>query len=125
MKSIYLHIISRDEILRVDITKIVYIEANGNYTYIILANQLKGVINMNLSQVQQLIASRLKENAGIFIRIGKKYIINHTYLLKVNVPAQKLTLSDGATFAFQLSISKSALRAFKDFYVNSLNRAQQ
>ena len=76
MKSIYLHIISRDEILRVDITKIVYIEANGNYTYIILANQLKGVINMNLSQVQQLIASRLKENAGIFIRIGKKYIIN-------------------------------------------------
>lgn len=41
MKNVYLHLVSRDEFMRVDVSKIVYVEADGNYTNIILANQPK------------------------------------------------------------------------------------
>ncbi len=44
----YLFFNSRDEFLRIDISKIVYFEASGNYTNIILANKIKGTISMNL-----------------------------------------------------------------------------
>ena len=52
MKNVYLHLNSRDEFLRIDISKIVYFEADGNYTNIVLANKLKGVVCMNLAAMK-------------------------------------------------------------------------
>ncbi len=120
MKNIYLHLSSRDELLRMDISKIVYFEADGNYTSIVMANNFKGVVCMNLSQMQQLLTERLKEDARIFIRVGKKYIINHTYICQINVARQNLLLSDGMHFKFLLEISKDALKKLRDVYVISL-----
>lgn len=120
-KNIYLHLNSRDELLRIDISKIVYFEADGNYTNIILINKLKGVVCMNLSQMQKLLTEKLKEQAIIFARIGKKHIINHTYVYQINLNKQRLILSDGSTFAFKLDVSKEALKRLKDLYTNVNN----
>ena len=125
MKNIYLHLNSRDELLRIDISKIVYFEADGNYTNIVMANQLKGVVCMNLAHMQQVLSERLKEQASIFVRVGKRHIINHTYVYQINVLRQKLTLSDGKNFAFHLDVSKDALKQLKDLYVSSLNGADK
>ena len=65
-KTKYLHLNSRDEFLRIDIRKIVYFEADGNYTNIVLANKLKGVFCMNFSHMQHVLSERLKEQASIF-----------------------------------------------------------
>lgn len=119
MKNIYLHLNSRDEFLRIDISKIVYFEADGNYTNIVLANKLKGVVCMNLARMQELLSKSLKENARIFARVGKKYIINHTYIYKINTLRQSLVLSDGMHFAYQLDISKEALKQLKELYVKA------
>lgn len=121
MKNIYLYLNTRDELLRIDISKIVYFEADGNYTNILLSNQLKGVVCMNLSRMQQILSERLKEHASVFARVGKKHIINHTYVYQVNVLKQKLILSDGNHFTYQLDISKDALKKLKDTYVASLS----
>lgn len=121
MKNIYLYLNTRDELLRIDISKIVYFEADGNYTNIVLSNQLKGVVCMNLSRMQQVLSERLKEHASIFARVGKKYIINHTHVYQINVLKQKLILSDGENFTYQLDISKDALKKLKDTYVTSLS----
>lgn len=121
MKNIYLHLNTRDEFLRIDISKIVYFEADGNYTNIVLANQLKGVVCMNLAHMQQVLSERLKEKATVFARVGKRHIINHTYVYQINVLRQKLVLSDGENFTFQLDVSKEALKQLKDLYVSSLN----
>lgn len=121
MQNIYLHLNTRDEFLRIDISKIVYFEADGNYTNIVLSNQLKGVVCMNLARMQQVLSDKLKEHACIFARVGKKYIINHTYVYQINVPKQKLTLSDGENFTYQLDISKDALKNLKDIYVASMS----
>ena len=116
MKTVYLYLNSRDELLRIDISKIVYFEADGNYTNIVLANQLRGVVCMNLARMQEILSERLKEQASIFARVGKRHIINHTYVYQVNVLRQKLVLSDGERFAFSLDISKEALKKLKELY---------
>lgn len=124
MKNAYLHLNSRDEFLRIDVSKIVYFEADGNYTNIVLANQLKGSVCMNLAQMQQILSERLKERANIFARVGKKYIINHTFVFQINVLKQKLTLSDGANFAYTLDISKEALKNLKELYITAVTKSR-
>ena len=48
------------------------------------------------------------------MRIGKRFIINMRYVYQINVLKQQLILSDYDHFAFQLSISKEALRKVKE-----------
>lgn len=115
MKSLYLN--SRDELYRIDISKVVYFESEGNYTNFVLSNKLKGTVCMNLAQMQQVLSDSLKEDAAIFARVGKRFIINLTYVYHINVLRQRLTLSDGEVFAYQLNISKEALKKLKELYV--------
>lgn len=122
MVSEYLYLNSRDELLRIDISKIVYFEADGNYTNIVLANKLKGVVTMNLAQMQKVLSESLKERAKCFARIGKRFIINLNYVYLINLLQQKLILSDGDRFAFQINISKEALKSLKEVYIGGANK---
>lgn len=121
MNTKHLYLNSRDELYRIDISKIVYFEAEGNYTGFVLSNKLKGAVCMNLAQMQQLLSDNLKEAASIFARVGKRYIINLTYVYQIGVLRQKLILSDGEVFAYQLNISKEALKKLKELYVSSVS----
>ncbi|MFI3279512.1 MAG: LytTR family DNA-binding domain-containing protein [Rikenellaceae bacterium] len=103
-----------------DISKIVYFEADGNYTNIILANKLCGVICMNLAQTEKVLSAQLKERAQIFARIGKSYIINMRYIYQINSIKKRLVLSDYVTFSYQLEVSKEALKKLKDMMTASL-----
>ena len=116
MEAEYLYINSRDELLRIDISKIVYFEANGNYTTIVLANKLKTTANMNLAQTEKALELRLQEKARQFARVGKRFIINLNYVFDINVAKQSLMLTNFSTFAFQMPISKEALKKLKDIY---------
>lgn len=112
----YLYMNSRDELLRMDINSIVYFEGDGNYTNIVLANGLKGVVCINLSKIQEHLNVKLKEHSLIFARIGKRYIVNLDYVYSINLIRQKLTLSDGFRFSYQLDIAKEALKKLKELY---------
>lgn len=116
-EPVYLFLNSRDELLRLDIHNIVYFEADGNYTNIISANKLKGVICANLAQMQKMLSERLKEDATIFARVGKKYIVNLRHIYAINTIRQHIILSDGATFEYQLNIGKDALRELKHIMI--------
>ena len=120
----YLYLNSRDEFYKVDISKIVYFEADGNYTNFVLCNKLKGVVLMNLSQMQTVLTESLKEEASIFARIGKRFIINLNYVYHIEVLRQKLTLSDGEVFAYQLPVSKEALKKLKDLYITTVAKKE-
>ena len=116
MNGEFLYFNSRDELLRLDINRIVFFEGEGNYTNIVSANKLKGVVCMNLSRIQEILNEKLKEHSIIFARVGKRYIINLNYIYSINVIKQKLTLSDGYIFAYQLDIAKDALKKLKDLH---------
>lgn len=116
----YLYFNSRDEFFRVDVSKIIYFEGDGNYTNFILNNNQKGTVLTNLSQMQTVLSDSLKEDASIFARIGKRFIINLNYVYHIEVLKQRLTLSDGETFSYQLPISKEALKKLKEMYIGSI-----
>lgn len=121
----YLFLNSRDELLRIDISRIVYFEADGNYTNIYMCNKLKGTVCMNLSCMQQALTAQLKDKATRFARVGKSYIINLTYVYSIQVLKQRLVLSDQLTFAFQISISKEALKALRDLFLKNGKKLQK
>ena len=48
MSKLYFN--TRDELNRIDVSKIVYFEADGNYTTVVMVNKLRAAIYMNLSK---------------------------------------------------------------------------
>lgn len=117
----YLFLNSRDELLRINIANIAYFEADGNYTNIVSINNMKGVVCTNLAQMQKRLTENLKEEASVFARVGKKHIVNLRHIFSINTIRQQIILSDGATFSFQLSVGKDALKELKYILIeNSL-----
>lgn len=117
MKYIYFN--SRDELIRLSINSIVYFESDGNYTNVITINKLRSTVGMNLGEMEKALASQLGSVSTIFIRIGKRYIVNRNFIYRLNIQKQVLVLSDLMHFAFQLSISKEALKNMKQLLVES------
>lgn len=119
MEFIYFN--SRDELLRIRTDKIVYFEGNGNYTTIVAANKLKSNVGLNLGVMEKSLASQLGQEASAFLRVGKRYIINTRYIFRINIQRQTLTLSDAALFAFDLNVSKEALKNMKQLIIKHIN----
>lgn len=109
---------SRDSLVRVAVAKVVYFESDGNYTYLVSANKLRSCLTMNLSHTEQALAEQLGSVAHRFARIGKRYIVNLSYIYQIDVLRQSLTLSDGESFVCQLSVSKEALKAIKNIMIS-------
>ena len=115
----YIFFNSRDELQRIDVDKIVYFEADGNYTDIVMVNKLRASICMNLGEMESLLATQLGEESKSFMRIGRRFIINMQYVYQINVLKQQLILSDYDHFAFQVSISKDALKKMKELMIQT------
>lgn len=105
---------SRDELLRVDLSSVVYFEADANYTRFVSVNGTTSMVYMNLGKMEELLSLRFKDAPGSFARIGKRFIINLRYVYGINTLKQELTLSDQVSFSMTLSISKIALKGLKD-----------
>ena len=117
MTTTHLLLNSRDELFRIDVSKIVYFESDGNYTNFVLSDKVKGSVCMNLAEMQNLLTKSLQEKAKIFARIGKRHIINLNYVYHISVLRQRLVLSDGEVFAYAIEASKEALKQLKEMYV--------
>ena len=110
---------SRDRLIRLDIQKIVYFEGDGNYTFIVTANKQKVCLTINLAHTEESLSSQLGKNAKQFMRIGKRFIVNMTYIYQVDIQKQILMLSDCEHFLFQMSVSKEALKAVKELVIQT------
>ena len=110
---------SRDVLLRLDVDSIVYFEAYSNYTQIVSKNKMKMQVGISLIQMEQQLVEQMKEEASVFMRVGKRFIINRNYVVNINIAKQYLILSDMLHFAFQLPISKDALKKMKDLFIRT------
>ena len=100
----------RDKLVRIEPSKIVYFEADGNYTHIRMVNKLHASICVNLGEMMKILEVQIPNVSYMFRRLGRKYIINLQYIYLVDVFEQKLILSDYDHFAFQVNVSKEALK---------------
>lgn len=112
--KVYLYFKSRDKLARIDTSKIVYFEADGNFTHIWTIDKHRTTVCMNLSKMEEALALQMGDDAHIFMRIGKRFIINMQYVYTVDAYEQRLILSDYDHFSFEVKISKDALKNMID-----------
>jgi len=120
MVADFLYLSSRDEFLRIDISRIVYFEADGNYTRIMISNGIVSLVCMSLAKMEQLVGGLIKKKGIVMARIGKRYIINLSFVYKINILRQELILSDQRTFSYTLNLSRDALKNLRDVMTASL-----
>lgn len=106
---------TRDELIRVDLDKMIYAMSEDNYVHLYFRNGQSVMICMTLQSLEQLILSVItKDKKGVFTRIGRRYIVNNTYITSVNILKQQLILSDLDTIKpIILNVSKDALKLLK------------
>lgn len=82
-------------------------------------NGAKATLLTSLVSMEGLLANRFKDDVPMFIRIGKKYIVNRQYIFQINVLRQKLVMTDyESPVVLEISISKDALKNLKQLYSN-------
>ena len=111
---------SSTEIIRIPADAVVYISADGNYSSIKMADGSEYVLTVQLGQMERRISDMLEEDDNRFIRIGRGFIINKDFITQINPPRQKLTLSDCRKFRYEITASREALKALKEFIENEV-----
>jgi len=105
---------TRDDMLFIDLDKMAFAQANGNYTELTYISGQKQMITIGLSKVEDFIrASFTKGASSPFVRMGRSLIINQAYLYAINILRQKLVLSDFNGHAYSISVPKQLLKEYK------------
>lgn len=106
---------TRDELIKVDIDKMIYAMAEDNYVHLFFRNGQSVMVTTTLQSLEQLILSVIAKNKkGVYTRIGRKYIVNNSYIMQINTLKQQLVLSDMDVIKpITLNTSKEALKVLK------------
>ena len=118
--SDYLTITFAREFLKIPTSSIVYIEADGNYSYIKTADGSKYTVTIQLGQMAERISNLGGAANGDFVRIGRRIIVNVNYIVFISPQNQKLVLSDCRTFRYEANASREALRDLKESIENRI-----
>ena len=110
----YLIIKTRDEFLRLRINDILYLEADRNYTKLLLAAGIQFTFAINLGKIEEMLENQVNDSKLILIRVGKSYIINKNYILQINLPKQKLLMLTPGGKPRELIVPKEPLKTLKD-----------
>lgn len=111
----YLIIKTRDEFLRIKISDILYLEADRNYTKLLLTAGIQFVFAINIGKIETMLELQGVNNTkSKLLRVGKSFIINKNYILQISLPKQKLLLLPPGGKPRELIVSKEPLKALKD-----------
>jgi hypothetical protein len=105
----------RDELIKVNPNEIVYFQADGNYSNMILVSGKEQLLTMNLSKVQLTLEEQLGKQSNLYERIGRDLIIRKSYLFSIQTLKKRLILAvPGSEKIFELHVSKDALMKLKE-----------
>lgn len=103
------------ELLRLSALDIFAIQADGNYSKVILTDGTNQLISMQLGQVEELLKEQLGDGSMLFVRIGRPVIINLEYLYMINLTKQEMILRSGDGRQVAFNASRKALQQLKQF----------
>lgn len=105
---------TRDELLIIDLSKIAYFQANGNYTALQYIGGIKQLITIGISKVEEAIRITWpRETPSPFVRLGRSLIINQSFLTGISLAKQKITLSDFDKNSCSVTVPKPVLKEYK------------
>ena len=113
-----LYFYTRDEMLRVDLRKVGYFQADRNYTDVYFLNGYRATLPTNLMAIEQMLDDdRMKGRTIPFVRIGRSLIVNLSCLIHINVPKQEIVLSHmQSPGVLKVTVTNEALNKSKDLY---------
>ncbi|MBE6206047.1 MAG: LytTR family transcriptional regulator [Rikenellaceae bacterium] len=119
--SRFIVISTSTELVRIATERIVCISSDGNYSTLLQTDGMSRTLTYQLGQLEDMIGDQLGKRDNTFIRVGKSVIINRSYIHYINIPKQRLVLSDLANFNHTVSASKDALKNLKDYIEKEAN----
>lgn len=117
---------SRDELIVIRLDQVAYLESNGNYSNVVMIGGTKIMLTFGLGKMEEFIMNSFRDTGrSYFVRLGRKYIINQTYLFQISIPRQRLVLSDMAGHSYTLSVPKTLLKNYKELMRNGFEKSHR
>ena len=112
---------SRDEILSIDLDKVIYFLADGNFTRIVLDNRLILTCGIGMGKMEEILSQYIAKNPQLlFVRAGKSHIINIHKIVQINVLKQQILLAGDNGQAFTVKVSREAIKGMKELITRVL-----
>jgi DNA-binding LytR/AlgR family response regulator len=105
---------TRDELVRIKIERILYFEAERNYTRLVLTNGIQFVFAVNLGKIEEILENQIRDYTSTLLRVGKSYIINKNHVLQISLPKTKILFAAADGKAKELNIPKDPLKILKE-----------
>lgn len=110
---------SRDELTCIDTDLVAVVQANGNYSRVIYITKREIMLTCGISKLETILKSN-NSKKNRFIRLGRSFIINHSFLHKIDVLKQQLVLSDGDKNEVRITLPKLILKSYKTATIKSI-----
>ncbi len=110
----YLVFKTRDELVRIKMDRILYFEAERNYTKMVLTNGIQFVFAVNLGKIEEILEKQIESYSNVLTRVGKSFIINKNHVLQISLPKTKLLFSTADGKARELIVPKEPLKQLKE-----------
>jgi DNA-binding LytR/AlgR family response regulator len=117
----YLVFKTRDELVKIKMDRILYFEAERNYTKMVLTNGIQFVFTVNLGKIEEILEKQVNTYSTTLARVGKSFIINKNHVLQISLPKAKLLFSTADGKAKELIIPKEPLKLLKETLENELS----
>lgn len=111
---------TRDELIRVDLRKVLYFKSDRNYTDVFFLNGHHVTLLTSMLNIEQMLNDeRMRGKVIPFIRLGRSLMVNASFIFQINVLKQELYLSDMKTSdVYKVSVPKDVLKRLKELYSN-------
>lgn len=102
--------------MKVDISNVVYFEANGNFTNIVTRDKSTRSVYVTLGRMDSLLKQAALRNSENFVRVGRYFIVSIKYIHLIDISKKEIILSDCLNFTFKLNCSKESLKQFRELF---------
>lgn len=113
---------NRDELVVLDLDKIAFICAEGNYSRIVTIKKREMTMTLGISKLEDTIRQNALKPVN-YVRLSRSLIVNHRFLSKIDLVKQVITLSDGDN-VINIKASKQNLKKYKTATVQAIQLMQ-
>ena len=110
----YLVFKTRDELVRIKIERILYFEAERNYTRLVLTNGIQFVFAINLGKIEEILENQIQDYSSTLLRVGKSFIINKNHVIQISLPKATVLFAAADGKAKELTLPKDPLKILKE-----------
>ena len=110
-----------DEMYVINLEMVMYFQADDHYSHVFYTTGITFMVSYGLSQIETLISDQYPLQSN-FLRLGRKYIVNMSFLFHINTVKQIVLLTDLNGVTHSLHIAKPVLRDLINTFEYSRNK---